>query len=74
MGSGSGQPHVDTAGIQTGGDVMGKVVTFIGATLGGAVGWWLGEGVGVMTAFLLSVLGTAAGIYAARRWLSEYLP
>jgi len=53
---------------------MGKVVTFIGATLGGAVGWSLGEGFGVMTAFLLSVVGTAAGVYAARRWLSEYLP
>jgi membrane protein YqaA with SNARE-associated domain len=53
---------------------MDKVVTFVGATLGGAVGWWLGEGFGVMTAFLLSIVGTAAGVYAARRWLNDYLP
>jgi membrane protein YqaA with SNARE-associated domain len=53
---------------------LGKVVAFIGATLGGAAGWWLGSGLGTMTAFFLSILGTAAGLYAARRWVSEYLP
>jgi len=49
-------------------------VGFIGATLGGAAGWWLGARAGVMTGFILSMLGSAAGVYFARRWLSEYLP
>ena len=57
----------------SGGNVS-KVVGFIGATLGGAAGWWVGARVGTMTAFFLSVLGTAAGVYGARRWLQDYLP
>ena len=53
---------------------MAKVTGFIGATIGGAAGWWLGAHAGVMTAFFLSILGTAAGVYIARRWLGDYLP
>lgn len=53
---------------------MTKVIAFMGATLGGSVGWWLGEHVGIMTAFFLSVIGTAAGGYFARRWALDFLP
>ena len=53
---------------------MTKVVVFMGATLGGAVGWWFGVRFGVMTAFIVSIIGTAAGVYGARRWLREYVP
>jgi hypothetical protein len=49
-----------------------KLVVFIAATIGGAIGWWLGALVGIMTAFMLSIVGTAAGIYMARKWASEY--
>ena len=48
---------------------MSKLLTFLGATLGGAIGWWLGARVGIMTAFIMSMLGTGAGIYAGR-WLA----
>ena len=53
---------------------MGRVVAFIGATVGGAAGWWLGARVGTMTAFFASVVGTGIGVYLARRWAAEYLP
>ncbi len=53
---------------------MAKLLSFVGATLGGALGWWLGERWGMMTAFFLSVLGTAAGVYLARRWFADYIP
>lgn len=46
---------------------MNKVAGFIGATVGGYAGWALGERVGIMTAFFLSVIGTGLGIYLARR-------
>ena len=46
---------------------VSKTLGFIGATIGSGIGWWLGEHVGMMTAFFLAVIGTAAGIYAARR-------
>jgi len=35
---------------------------FIGATIGGWVGWWLGERFGIMTAFILSTLGSLGGV------------
>ena len=46
---------------------MSKLLAFLGATIGGALGWWLGARVGTMAAFFLSVLGTAVGVYAGRR-------
>lgn len=52
---------------------MGKVLVIIAASLGGWLGWWLGEGTGVMGAFLLSMVGTGLGIYAARRFLADLL-
>ena len=51
-----------------------KVLSLVGATLGGAVGWWLGSLVGMMTAFLFSVVGTGFGVYGARRFAAQYLP
>jgi outer membrane lipoprotein SlyB len=46
---------------------VNKLFAFLGATLGGYAGWALGASVGPMTAFTLSVIGTAAGVYAGRR-------
>ncbi len=53
---------------------MSKLLALVGATLGGAVGWWLGSLIGLMTAFIISIVGTALGVYAGRRFADEYLP
>jgi outer membrane lipoprotein SlyB len=53
---------------------MSKMLAVVGATLGGAVGWWAGAHVGLMTAFVCGIVGTAAGTYAGRRVASQYLP
>lgn len=53
---------------------MTKVAAWLGASVGGGIGWWAGARFGVMTAFFLMVLGTALGGYLTRRWLAEYLP
>ncbi len=47
---------------------MTKMMVFIGATVGGYAGWWAGERIGLGTAFVLSLVGTAVGVYFARRW------
>jgi hypothetical protein len=39
----------------------------LGAFVGGTVGWYAGALVGTMTAFALSMVGTAIGVYAAKR-------
>ena len=46
---------------------LSNLLALVGASVGGAVGWWLGAPVGTMTAFLLSMVGTALGVYAGRR-------
>ena len=46
---------------------MSKLLAFVGATIGGYAGWALGAPVGIMTAFVVSVVGTGIGIYAGRR-------
>lgn len=52
--------------------MLQKMLGFIGATAGGAIGWWAGEGAGLMTAFMLSMVGTGLGIYAGMRVARHY--
>ena len=54
---------------------MGRLLIFIGMVLGGYIGWWAGEyiGLGLMTTFLVSSLGSAAGVYVAWRIMRDYL-
>ena len=52
---------------------MIRLFGLVGAFLGGQLGWWLGSHVGFMTAFLLSTVGTSAGLYLGRRLLDAFL-
>jgi uncharacterized membrane protein YbhN (UPF0104 family) len=52
--------------------MLGKMMNFIGATVGGSIGWWAGQRVGFMTAFMLSIVGTGLGVYAGRRAAAHY--
>ncbi len=51
---------------------MFKVYSFIGATAGSYAGWALGSTVGVMTAFMVGMVGTGVGIYVGRRVARHY--
>lgn len=53
---------------------MKWIIASLGATIGGYAGWWAGNFVGLFTAYILSILGTAAGLYYARKWAAENLP
>ncbi len=53
---------------------MGKLIGFLGASLGGTLGWWAGARIGVMTGFICGMVGTGGGLYFARRWAQENLP
>ncbi len=52
---------------------MLKLLVLIGTSAGGAVGWWLGSHVGLLAAGFLSLVGTALGLYWARRFVAEHL-
>lgn len=40
---------------------------FVGSTVGGYAGWYLGMPIGLWTAFLVSSAGTIGGLYAGYR-------
>lgn len=52
---------------------MKPTFKFVGMTLGSALGWWIGDLVGLMTAVLLSAVGGGLGLWAAnwagREWM-----
>jgi hypothetical protein len=50
-----------------------KLCIFVGINVGGAIGWWLGESVGTMTAFFASGAGSLVGVYAGWRVATRLL-
>jgi hypothetical protein len=49
------------------------IILLLASSICGAVGWELGSWAGTFTAFSLSVIGTAIGIYIGRWVGREYL-
>ncbi len=49
-----------------------KTCIFIGMTIGSAIGWGLGEFIGLMTAWLVSGVGGLLGIYYGWRFGRNY--
>jgi hypothetical protein len=45
---------------------VNRLLGWVGATLGGAIGWWAGAQVSTFTAFLVSIAGTGLGLYLGR--------
>jgi hypothetical protein len=50
-----------------------KLLIFIGMNIGGYAGWVLAEPLGTMSAFLLSGVGSLAGVYLGWRAARAYL-
>jgi hypothetical protein len=42
-------------------------MAFLGMTVGGWAGWWVGAHAGLMAAWVLGMVGTGAGLYLGRR-------
>ena len=51
---------------------MSKLLGFIGLTIGGWLGWILGQRFSMAAAILLSIVGTGVGLYVARRITDDY--
>ncbi|MEP6731550.1 MAG: hypothetical protein ABJE10_12960 [bacterium] len=52
--------------------MLTKLLSFIGATVGGGIGWWAGESYGFVVAFMVSMVGTGFGIYYGRKLGRHY--
>ena len=51
---------------------MTKLFNLLGMTIGGWVGWALGAPVSIFTAFILSIVGTGLGLWAAHWVVRRY--
>lgn len=51
---------------------MEKLLVIIGMTIGGYAGWALGAKVSFFAAFVLGMVGTALGLYLARRYARDH--
>ena len=52
---------------------MDKLCIFIGVTVFGWLGWWLGARFGIMTGYVLSGIGSLVGVYVGWRVNRDYL-
>jgi hypothetical protein len=52
---------------------MKKLLIIISISIGGWIGWWIGKYVGTMTAYLLSVVGSAAGLYFGKKIMTDFM-
>ncbi len=52
---------------------MNKLCIIVAITVLGWVGWWIGDKISFMTGFLLSGIGSVAGIYVGWRINRDYL-
>jgi len=53
--------------------MLNNVLALAGAMIGGWIGWWLGARFGPLPGMSLSLVGTALGIYLARRITRQFL-
>jgi hypothetical protein len=53
---------------------MTRLLNLVGMTVGGWLGWQLGILVSFFTAFLIGMVGTGLGLYAAQRVSKRLLP
>ena len=52
---------------------MSKLLYLITTTAGGAIGWWIGNQIGEMSGYMLSLFGSVLGVYFGRLIIRNYL-
>lgn len=52
---------------------MKWILDMIGMTVGGWIGWAVGAPISIFTAFMISMVGTGAGLYVTRRFTKSML-
>jgi hypothetical protein len=53
---------------------MKGFLNFFGMSVGGWIGWALGAQISIFTAFIVSMVGTGAGLFYTQRAIKRFLP
>lgn len=53
---------------------MKRLLDFIAMSVGGWLGWMIGAPISLFAAYIATVVGAGAGLYAARRFVGHLLP
>ena len=53
---------------------MNRLFNLLGMTIGGWIGWEIGALVSFFTAFIIGMIGTGLGLFAAQRATKRLLP
>jgi len=69
-----GRGDTDAPSATHAGVVMEKMLVVLASTVGSSVGWWLGARLGLMTAFVLSIVGLGVGVWAGRQFAHRWMP
>jgi len=56
-----------------GGTQVRTIIGWLCAWAAGAIGWWLGQKVGLITAVVVSAVAGGLGLYAGYRWFDQNL-
>ncbi len=51
---------------------MTKLIVMVTTTVFSAIGWWAGAKIGIMTAFVLSMVGLGVGIWYGKRLAQKW--
>ena len=52
---------------------MRKIILLLCITIFGLAGWWIGAHIGIMTAYLISFIGSLLGVYIGVRFNQNYV-
>ncbi len=50
---------------------MKRILSFLGMTVGGWLGWMAGEQFSFFAAYIGAVVGTAVGLFMIRKWTAD---
>jgi hypothetical protein len=49
-----------------------KLIGLLATSAGSGIGWWIGGQIGIMSAFMVSMVGVGAGMYATKRIIDHW--
>ncbi len=53
---------------------MSGLIVLVAASIGGWSGWMIGDLFHIVAAYIIGLIGSAAGVFFARKFIHDYMP